>query len=73
MRWWRCARYATSAPVPLYHDGHCPLYQREEAWLARHPRRERVALVDIQAAEFDAGALAQGAATEMRVKRRGRR
>jgi predicted DCC family thiol-disulfide oxidoreductase YuxK len=45
------------APVTLYHDGHCPLCQREVAWLARHPRRERVALVDIQAAEFDATAL----------------
>jgi len=45
------------APVTLYHDGHCPLCQREVAWLARHPRRERVALVDIQAAEFDAKAL----------------
>ncbi|QJQ98182.1 DUF393 domain-containing protein [Halomonas sp. PGE1] len=45
------------APVTLYHDGHCPLCQREVAWLARHPRRERVALVDIQAAEFDAEAL----------------
>jgi predicted DCC family thiol-disulfide oxidoreductase YuxK len=45
------------APVTLYHDGHCPLCQREVAWLARHPRRERVILVDIQAPGFDAGAV----------------
>ncbi|MBE0488431.1 MAG: DUF393 domain-containing protein [Halomonas sp.] len=45
------------APVTLYHDGHCPLCQREVAWLARHPRSERVWLVDIQAAEFDPRAL----------------
>ncbi|WP_290788199.1 thiol-disulfide oxidoreductase DCC family protein [Halomonas sp.] len=44
-------------PVTLYHDGHCPLCQREVAWLARHPRRERVALVDIQAEDFDAEAV----------------
>ncbi len=44
-------------PVTLYHDGHCPLCQREVAWLTRHPRRERVLLVDIQAPEFDAEAL----------------
>ncbi|WLI74578.1 thiol-disulfide oxidoreductase DCC family protein [Halomonas alkalicola] len=48
---------SATPPVILYHDGHCPLCQREVAWLARHPRRERVALVDIQAAEFDATAL----------------
>ena len=40
-------RQATS-PVTLFHDGHCPFCQREVAWLARHPRRERVRLVDIQ-------------------------
>jgi predicted DCC family thiol-disulfide oxidoreductase YuxK len=45
------------APVTLYHDGHCPLCQREVAWLARHPRRECVTLVDIQAPDFDAEAL----------------
>ncbi|MDI5919932.1 DUF393 domain-containing protein [Halomonas sp. LR5S13] len=45
------------APATLYHDGHCPLCQREVAWLARHPRRARVRLVDIQAADFDAAAL----------------
>ncbi|MFO8044886.1 MAG: DUF393 domain-containing protein [Halomonas sp.] len=44
-------------PVTLYHDGHCPLCQREVVWLSRHPRRERVALVDIQAADFDAEAV----------------
>ncbi|MGE4533964.1 thiol-disulfide oxidoreductase DCC family protein [Halomonas sp.] len=48
---------AATPPVTLYHDGHCPLCQREVAWLARHPRRARVALVDIQAPEFDAAAL----------------
>ncbi|MFY0991341.1 cryptochrome/photolyase family protein [Halomonas sp. C05BenzN] len=45
------------APVTLYHDGHCPLCRREVAWLSRHPRRERVVLVDIQAPGFDAEAL----------------
>ncbi len=47
---------AATPPVILYHDGHCPLCQRKVAWLARHPRRERVALVDIQAPDFDATA-----------------
>lgn len=41
-------------PVTLFHDGHCPLCQREVAWLKRHPRREAVVLVDIQADGFDA-------------------
>lgn len=41
-------------PVTLFHDGHCPLCQREVAWLKRHPRREAVVLVDIQADDFDA-------------------
>ena len=45
------------APVTLFHDGHCPLCQREVAWLVRHPRRARVRLVDIQAADFDAATL----------------
>ncbi|WP_108445061.1 thiol-disulfide oxidoreductase DCC family protein [Halomonas denitrificans] len=54
------SRHATlraRAPVTLFHDGHCPLCQREVAWLSRHPRRARVRLVDIQAPEFDAAAL----------------
>lgn len=42
------------APVTLYHDGHCPFCQKEVAWLERHPYRERVSLVDIQAEGFDA-------------------
>lgn len=45
------------APATLYHDGRCPLCQREVAWLARHPRRARVRLVDIQAPDFDAASL----------------
>lgn len=45
------------APVTLYHDGHCPLCQREVAWLTQHPRRDRVMLVDIQAPDFEAEAL----------------
>ena len=45
------------APVTLFHDGHCPLCQREVAWLTRHPHRDRVTLVDIQAPGFDAGPL----------------
>lgn len=53
----RSAPMHAQAPVTLYHDGQCPLCQREVAWLTRHPRRERVALVDIQADNFDAGAL----------------
>ncbi len=52
-------------PVTLYHDGHCPLCQREVAWLAQHPRRERVALVDIQAEDFDAEALGKTFAAMM--------
>ena len=48
---------AARSPVTLFHDGHCPLCQREVAWLARHPRRDRVALVDIQAEGFNAEAL----------------
>ncbi|EWG99923.1 thiol-disulfide oxidoreductase DCC family protein [Halomonas sp. BC04] len=48
---------AAKAPVTLYHDGHCPLCQREVAWLARHPHRGRVDLVDIQAPDFDPGPL----------------
>ncbi|SDM01036.1 Predicted thiol-disulfide oxidoreductase YuxK, DCC family [Franzmannia pantelleriensis] len=45
------------SPVTLFHDGHCPLCQREVAWLARHPRRDRVQLVDIQADDFNAEAM----------------
>jgi len=45
-----------SAPATLYHDGECPLCQREVAWLARHPRRERIRLVDIRDERFDAAA-----------------
>jgi predicted DCC family thiol-disulfide oxidoreductase YuxK len=40
-------------PVTLFHDGHCPLCQREVAWLEKHPRREAIFLVDIQASDFD--------------------
>ncbi|WP_299231833.1 DUF393 domain-containing protein [uncultured Halomonas sp.] len=53
----RHATLTARAPVTLFHDGHCPLCQREVAWLTRHPRRERVTLVDIQAANFDAAPL----------------
>lgn len=48
---------AARAPATLYHDGHCPLCQHEVAWLARHPRRTQVRLVDIQAPGFDAASL----------------
>ncbi|MGM0535967.1 MAG: thiol-disulfide oxidoreductase DCC family protein [Pseudomonadota bacterium] len=48
---------AARAPATLYHDGHCPLCQREVAWLSRHPRRSHVRLVDIQSADFDATSL----------------
>lgn len=51
--------------MTLFHDGHCPLCQREVAWLARHPRRERVRLVDIQAVDFDAAPLGRSVATMM--------
>ncbi|AMC99904.1 ion transporter [Halomonas chromatireducens] len=44
---------AAKAPVTLYHDGHCPLCQREVAWLSRHPLAQRVTMVDIQASDFD--------------------
>ena len=53
----RHATLSARAPVTLFHDGDCPLCQREVAWLARHPRRERVRLVDIQAPDFDAARL----------------
>jgi len=53
----RRATLQARAPATLYHDGDCPLCQREVKWLSRHPRRDRVKLVDIQAADFDAAAL----------------
>lgn len=56
---------AARAPVTLFHDGHCPLCQQEIAWLTRHPRRERVRLVDIQAADFDAAPLGHSVAEMM--------
>ncbi|MDR5866609.1 thiol-disulfide oxidoreductase DCC family protein [Halomonas koreensis] len=43
-------------PVTLFHDGRCPFCRREVAWLARHPRRDRLQLVDIRAADFEAAA-----------------
>ena len=49
--------WQASAPVTLYHDGKCPLCQREVAWLARHPGRERVRTVDIRASDFSSQAL----------------
>lgn len=61
----RRATLAARAPVILFHDGHCPLCQREVAWLARHPRRERVRLVDIQAVNFDAAPHGRSVATMM--------
>ncbi|PRY63568.1 putative DCC family thiol-disulfide oxidoreductase YuxK [Vreelandella songnenensis] len=45
--------YAT-APVTLYHDGHCPFCQLEVAWLQKHRHRERIRLVDIQEKGFNA-------------------
>jgi predicted DCC family thiol-disulfide oxidoreductase YuxK len=53
----RRAALDARAPVTLYHDGNCPLCRREVAWLARHPRRADVRLVDIQATDFDAATL----------------
>ncbi|WP_158772603.1 thiol-disulfide oxidoreductase DCC family protein [Cobetia sp. L2A1] len=49
--------WQASAPVTLYHDGKCPLCQREVAWLSRHPRRERVNSVDIRDEKFSPEAL----------------
>ena len=43
-----------SAPVTLFHDGHCPFCQREIAWLEQHPHRDRIRLVDIQTADVAA-------------------
>ena len=43
-----------SAPVTLYHDGHCPFCRVEVNWLAKHRHRDRVALVDIQSEDFNA-------------------
>ncbi|MBZ5488018.1 DUF393 domain-containing protein [Halomonas aquamarina] len=45
-----------SAPVTLYHDGHCPFCQWEVAWLQKHRHRERIRLVDIQEEGFNAAA-----------------
>lgn len=52
----RFAALAAQAPVTLFHDGHCPLCRREVAWLRRHPARDRLALVDIRDAAFEASA-----------------
>ena len=43
-----------STPVTLFHDGHCPFCQQEVAWLEKHRHREHIALVDIQARDFNA-------------------
>ncbi|SDO13798.1 thiol-disulfide oxidoreductase DCC family protein [Vreelandella arcis] len=43
-----------SAPVTLFHDGHCPFCRVEVEWLSRHHYQNRVKLVDIQSAEFNA-------------------
>lgn len=48
---------AARPPVTLYHDGRCPLCQKEVQWLSRHPRGNRIRLVDIQAPGFDPQAL----------------
>jgi len=56
------SRYAplyAASPVTLFHDGHCPFCQQEVAWLKKHRHRERIALVDIQAHDFDAQAHGQ--------------
>ncbi|CAM4047590.1 DUF393 domain-containing protein [Vreelandella rituensis] len=45
-----------SAPVTLFHDGHCPFCRVEVAWLEKHRQRERVKLVDIQSPTFNAEA-----------------
>lgn len=37
-----------SAPAILYHDGHCPFCQAEVRWLEKHPRGDRIQLIDIQ-------------------------
>lgn len=41
-------------PVTLFHDGHCPFCQQEVAWLEKHRHRQHIALVDIQASDFNA-------------------
>ncbi|OJA05100.1 thiol-disulfide oxidoreductase DCC family protein [Halomonas sp. QHL1] len=46
-------------PVTLFHDGHCPFCQQEVAWLEKHRHREHIALVDIQASDFNAQAYGQ--------------
>tara|TARA_R110000751_G_scaffold71416_3_gene144583 strand:- start:872 stop:1270 length:399 start_codon:yes stop_codon:yes gene_type:complete len=48
-----------SPPVTLFHDGHCPFCQQEVAWLKKHRHQERIALVDIQASDFNAQAYGQ--------------
>ncbi|WP_297835749.1 thiol-disulfide oxidoreductase DCC family protein [Pseudomonas sp.] len=42
-----------SLPLTLYVDLDCPLCAREVQWLHRHAKPERLALVDISAADFD--------------------
>jgi predicted DCC family thiol-disulfide oxidoreductase YuxK len=47
----------TPWPLTLYYDGDCPLCAREINLLRRRAAPERLQLVDISSATFDAGAL----------------
>ncbi|KPQ29733.1 MULTISPECIES: thiol-disulfide oxidoreductase DCC family protein [unclassified Halomonas] len=50
----RFASLSANAPVTLYHDGHCPFCRVEVNWLSKHRYQDRIKLVDIQSAEFNA-------------------
>ncbi|MCO7247463.1 DUF393 domain-containing protein [Halomonas sp. Mc5H-6] len=50
----RFSPLGASAPVTLYHDGHCPFCRVEVNWLSRHHHQDRIRLVDIQSADFNA-------------------
>ncbi|ATJ81712.1 thiol-disulfide oxidoreductase DCC family protein [Halomonas beimenensis] len=52
----RFAPLEAASPVTLFHDGECPFCRCEVAWLRRHPRADRLVLVDIRASGFEAAA-----------------
>lgn len=43
--------------IELFHDGHCPLCNREVAWLRFLDRKGRIRFTDIAAPDFDAASV----------------